>query len=206
MIRMRDRNRNYIQFYKQLEKVVVKKTTLSRLLRTTVSDNPTFPSDQLQIVYPRKFSELQGLALVFHYLPESLYWEIKLGLEDLNLNHLNRKQILELRIMFSSKDNMVKYLYLTQRYTSNEIFGNLVKNGVNSIKNLKIIERSTKVVKPVRKRGYTDKGSLRPREKWLASHDYTLTNLQNEIETKRTRLDKSVIQITNYLENWTNGE
>lgn len=124
----------------------------------------------------------------------------------MNLNHLNRKQILEIRIMFSSKDNMVKYLYLTQRYTSNEIFGNLVKNGVNSVKNLKIIKRSTKVVKPVRKRGYTDKGSLRPKEKWLPSHDYTLTNLQREIEKKRTRLDKSVIQITNYLENWTDGE
>lgn len=204
MIRMRDRNQNYIQFYKQFRKVVSRKTTLSRLLRTTVTDSPTFPSDQLTIVYPRSFREIRGLVIVHYFFPESLKWEVKMGLEELNLNHLNKKQILEIRIMLSSEWNMIKYLYLTDRYTSNEIFGNLVKDAYQAAENLKAFPVSTKVERPVRKRGYSDKGSLRPKEKWLPTHDYSLTAIQNEIEKKHTQLDKVSYHLINYLENWTN--
>lgn len=201
---MRDRNQNYIQFCKQFRKEVSRKTTLSRSLRTTVTDNTTFPSDLLRIVYPRKFREIRGLVIVHYYLPEILMWEVKMGLEDLNLNHLNEKQILEIRILLSSERNMIKYLYLTDRYTSHEIFGNLVKDSYQAAKNLKAFPVSTKVRRTLRKRGYSDKGSLRPRERWLPTHDYSLTALQNEIEKKRTKLDKVSYRLINYLENWTN--
>jgi len=204
MIRMRDKNQNYIQFYKQFRKVVCRKTKLSRLLRTTVTVSPTFPSDQLKIVYPRKFREIRGLVIVHYFFPESLMWEVKMGLEVLNLNHLNKKQILEIRIMLSSERNMIKYLFLTNRYTSHEIFGNIVKDSYQAAENLKAFPVNTKVKRPVRKRGYSDKGSLRPRERWLPTHDFSLTAKQNEIEEKRTKLDKVSYRLINYLENWTN--
>lgn len=197
---MRDKNLSFIQFCQQVEKFVERKLQLPELLRTTVIDSPTFP-DQFTIVYPRKFKDLQGLTLIHWWLPEKLMWEIHLGLWELSLNHLNEKQKIEIKLMLSSREICLKYLYKTERYTSHEIFGNLLMSGVKTMKYLRLFKRSTKVKRVQRKRGYDDKGSLRPTEKWLPDFDFTLTALQNEKEKINTRRYKIINRLKEYLEN-----
>lgn len=200
MIRMRDKNLNFIQFEKQVEDFLYRKFLLPELLRTAVVITPTF-LEQYFIVYPRKFKEIQGLIVISYYCPESLKWRIWLDLNEMSFSHLNEKQRIEIQILLSSKENMLKYLFLTNRYTSHEIFGNILGEGLKTLKFLRIYRRSTKIVYRLRKRGYDDKGSLRPKEKWLPDSDYTFTNLQNEKE-KRSQLRQSVINaILTSLEN-----
>lgn len=200
MIRMRDKNLNYIQFYKQVEKFVVGKLQLPRMLRTAVINSPTFP-ENLTIRYPRKFSDLQSVVILHWFFPENLMWRTHLDLEDLTLSQFNEKQKLEIKILLSSKENCIKYLYRTKRYSSHEIFGNIINRGFSIVVNMKIIPKSLKVKETQRKRGYDDKGSLRPKDKWLPTYDLTLTVLQNEKEKKITRQRKSIQRITRILEN-----
>jgi len=197
---MRDKNLNFIQFEKQVEDFLYRKLLLPELLRTAVVITPTF-LEQYFIVYPRKFKEIQGLIVISYYCPEPLKWRIWLDLNEMSFSHLNEKQRIEIQILLSSKENMLKYLFLTNRYTSHEIFGNILGEGLKTLKFLRIYRRSTKIVYRLRKRGYDDKGSLRPKEKWLPDSDYTFTDLQNEKE-KRSQLRQSVINaILTSLEN-----
>jgi len=67
---------------------------------------------------------------------------------------------------------------------------------VSYLKDKKVMKRiqlltRVKIVKPhspkypIRRRGYKDKGGLRPAERWLPSHDYSLTELQQKVEKDR---------------------
>jgi beta-galactosidase beta subunit len=62
------------------------------------------------------------------------------------------------------------------------------------------VKKSTKVVRPQRRRGYNDKGSLRPTEKWLESFDYSFTEEQNNKEKTLKLHKKTLTRLTKYLE------
>lgn len=199
MIRMRDKNLSYIQFLEQFRQQNEEKSSyLSKMLRTAVVDNPTFPEEYF-LRLPRDYSNTRNLAVCHYYLPEKLKWEIFLNLSDSKFSHFNSKQRIELKIILSSKENCEKYFYLSDRYSSHEVFGNILGQ-IPKIP-IKIIKRNLKVKYPKRKRGYHDKGSLRPRDKWLETSDWSLTELQNEKERKLYLQNKSINRILSYLRN-----
>jgi len=195
---MRDKNLSFIQFCNEVDSFLNRKLLLPRLLRTTVINSPTFP-DTLYIRYPRKYRDLMGLVAVHWYLPDNLKWEIHLGIWSMTLSHFNEKQKVELNLMIQSKEMTLKYLYLTRKYSSNEIFGNILGTGLKVLKDLTILPCCTKVQKAIRKRGYDDKGSLRPEVKWLPTHDYYFTLEQNEKEKNITKRNKLIDRLTKII-------
>lgn len=185
MIRMRDKNLTYQKFNIQLEKIGEKGLpSLHRFLRERVVVTPTL-LEEFYLVYPKDFRLLRALSIVQWYLPEEFHYRIWLDLTDMTFSHLNDKQNLELRILLTSKEICQKYLYETNRYTGNEIFGNILNNDLRDLeKILKVKKRSTKIRKTQRRRGYNDHGSRKPSEKWLPSSDFTFTEYHLRKERK----------------------
>jgi hypothetical protein len=97
---------------------------------------------------------------------------------------------------------MLKFLYLTQEFSSHEIFGNIVREGLWSLRFLPVYRRNLEVRKPKRKRGYDDKGSQRPKDKWLPTFDFSFTEVQNEKEKKSDLRQTTLLRILKYLENY----
>lgn len=198
MIRMRDKNQNYIQFSEQIESFLVKKTYTIEVLRRAVIDSPTFLRDYTVSIKGNKLISLRGLAVISYYVPETLGWKIREILEEKS-KKLNFKDQLRLQCLLISKESCLVYLFETQEFSSHEIFGNLLREGLQELQRLKIYIPRYQLVKAQRKRGYDDKGSLRPSDRWLPSHDYSLTALQNEIEKKHNLHNRIKIYLESYL-------
>lgn len=196
---MRDKNLNYQMFHIQFKKNLLDKLQSNRFLRSAVAITPTFLESQ-DIIYPRKFRLLRALAILQWYLPDTLHWRILLDLLEMKLSFLNEKQILEIEILSSSETNMLKFLYETRRYTSHEIFGNILQDCLECLESLKLIPRSRKVSKTQRKRGYDDKGTRKPDWKWLPSSDFLWTEEQNRQERKLDLHTKTLNRILLTLE------
>lgn len=195
---MRDKNQNYIQFSDQIASFLKKKTQTIEILRRAVIDTPTFLEDYEIIVRNNKLISLRGLAVLSYYVPEILGWKIREVLEK-KLYKLNSKDQLRLSSLLINKESMLVFLYETQEFSSNEIFGNLLREGLLELKRLKIYRPTYKIKRPQRKRGYDDKGSLRSSDRWLPSEDYELTELQNEIEKKSDLHLRTKLKLESYL-------
>lgn len=197
MIRMRDKNhKNFIEFEEQVRRFIGRNFQESLFLKNPVVDSPTFLEDYT-IIYPRKYSELENLILLHWFLPETLMWRINLDLSERNYNNFNEKQQIILRILLSSRRNCLLYFFETERFSSHEFWGKLGQVCKTQLRNIPI---DKKVVKPKRKRGYDDKGSSRPKEKWLPSYDYSLTELQNQKEYDQYLTERKITRILNYFE------
>jgi hypothetical protein len=129
-------------------------------------------------------------------------------LEEQSFSFLNDKQKIELTILLSSKENMIKYLYLTRRYSGNEIFGNILGNDLKDLSKKFVVSRKfyPKPRKKIFRRGPKDKGSRRVislgphfeedlrRDVWI--------QLENQILIeKRNYLHKVTNRIIKVLEN-----
>jgi hypothetical protein len=202
---MRDMNLTYLifknQFRQQLNRKLSKCGTENiEILRDAVIDNPTFLRD-FEIVLPRKFHQIRGLCLIWDSLPEILRFEIYLQLEE-RISSFEFKKQLELKSLIEPEIRE-KFLYLTERYSSHQIFGNLIFDAIESLKFVKIKRKSTKVKKPQRKRGYDDKGTLRSFDiwshRWKPSFDWSLTELQNKQERTRSLQEKYLNKFVNFL-------
>lgn len=68
------------------------------------------------------------------------------------------------------------------------------------------IEKPRTPRKPIRRRGYKDKGGLRPAERWLPSHDWSLTRKQQEIEKNREFYDLCVSLLLEYAGGRLSGD
>lgn len=198
---MRDKNLNSSQFCAQVENFIKRKLHLPKMPKTAVINTPTF-LEECYFKYPRKYKEIRDLVVIHHFCPENLRWRLWLDLSELSFSQLNSKQRIEILILLSSKRKMLSYLFLTQRYSSHEIFGNIFGGGLKVLRTLPCYLSSTKITKPKRKRGYDDKGSQRPKDKWLPDFDFSLTELQNQKE-KKTQLRQSIYyRILQILENY----
>lgn len=196
---MRDKNLNSIfNFERSMKNFIERKLTTIEILRTAVIDSPTFLTD-FYFDFPRKLYQIRGLCIIVHYLPDILRYRIILDLEE-RIYKFSLKEQLELKILLSSKENMIKFLFLTQKYSSHEIFGNIVNDGIKSLKVIRIRRKNLKIVKPIRKRGYDDKGSLRSSDRWLPSFDISFIERQNQIEKEKYLHQKSLDRIINFLE------
>lgn len=198
---MRDKNLSFIQFISSVENFLSEKIQSPSSLRTAVIDSPTL-LERFYWRYPRSYNEILGLVVLHHYLPETLRWRVFLDLSDMSLSQLNVKQKIVISLCLSSKENMLHYLYNTETLSSHEVFGNVFGTGILVFQHLHIRKRNISVTLPQRKRGYDDKGSLRPREKWLPNFDFSLKKLQNEKEKKLDLLQKTINRI---LQKWQNS-
>lgn len=205
MILMRDMNLTYLifkeQFEQQLNKKLSKEVTENiKILRSAVIDNPTFLRE-FEIRLPSKFYQIRGLCLIWDHLPENLQYEIFLQLEE-KIKHFDFKKQLELKSLIDP-ETRCKFLFLTRRYSSHQIFGNLIFDSIESLKFIKIRRKSTKVKKPQRKRGYDDKGTLRSYDiwchRWTPSFDWSLTELQNKQEKIQNLQEKHLFKLINFL-------
>lgn len=203
MIRMRDKNQSFIQFQKQVKEYVLGHFQISKFLTTTVVISPTFLEDY-NIIYPRKFREVLKLVILHWYLPEALLWRINLDLHEKNFNNFNRKQRIILFLCLSSKRNCLLFLYKTRMFSSNSLWGLLGE--VARLENLRIVPRTKYVCKPKRKRGYDDKGSRRPLDKWIESFDYTFTDLQLKKDYENYLTLKVINRLKDYFENLNDSE
>lgn len=199
---MRDKNLNFIKFNIQFEKELRRNLNdfSTKFFANNVLDSPTF-LENFDIIYPRNFRMIRCLCIFQWYFPEILHWRILLDLKEMKFAHLNEKQRIEIQLLLNSKETMITYLYETKRYSSFEIFGNILRNDCKELflsLNLKI--RSRKVRKIQRKRGYQDHGSRKPAEKWLETYDFSFTERMNEIEARRYHLNKLTNRLIKILE------
>jgi hypothetical protein len=97
------------------------------------------------------------------------------------------------------KNRSLALMWLAENYHERRFYGNVKETIEKLLKSLRPIPIRNRVPKRVpRKRGYQDHGTLRPRECWRETHDYTFTELQNEIEEQR----KTVEDTADLLEGW----
>lgn len=207
---MRDMNQSYLNFTEHFNKQLERKFSIImskdiKILRSAVIDNPTFFCD-FDLILPRKYKEIRGIIIILDKLPEILRYEILLCIEERILSFDFKKQV-ELRVLLDQKTKE-KYLYYTQRYTSHEIFGVLIQEAITSLLSIKLYKKNKKVKKPQRKRGYDDKGTLRSydiwQHNWKPSSDWSLNDLQNQIERQITLREKYLSRIIKFIENKLN--
>jgi hypothetical protein len=216
---MRDRNSlSYQQFNIQLEEKVLKSLKELGTKRNSFSQEQSFEfrpdtlHEELKVFYPRNFRLLRTLSIINWYLPESISFLTKLQLEEDNFHFLNEKQRIELSILISSKENMEKYLYLTERYSGNEIFGNILGNDLKELsKKYKISRiRNPFPRRKVYRRGPKDYGSRRVISQGPLFYKdlYSDLNLLKEEEMyqrKEKLIHKTISRILIVLENYKNS-
>jgi hypothetical protein len=204
---MRDRiNLNQAQFNIQLSETInsllpnyEKFLTRPVFVSPTLLDQSNFQMIEQKIRYPRDFRLLRCLSIVQWYFPEELHYRILLDLEESSFSWLKEEQKVQLSILISSKENMEKFLFETNSCTGSEIFGNYLNNDLkdlmkllNSSREIKVFDLPS-VVKPIRRRGYKDKGSRRPAHRWLAKYDFSFTEYQLQLEEEKL-LTQQLIQ------------
>jgi hypothetical protein len=170
---MRDRNHlTQTEFNIQLTKSIFQNSYFKIILKqeeyfshksSLWSSDPEIPNSSFEVRIPRDFRLLRALSISQWFFPEELHFLYYLRLEEENFNRFNRKQQIELSILLSSKENCLKYLFLTERYSSNEIFGNFLGNDLKDLRGetkILFIPQS-KARKKIFRRGPKDKGSRR---------------------------------------------
>lgn len=170
---MRDRKTLSLeQFHMQLSKRILS----SHFIKTMRREEENFshkcclwrsdtehPNSYFDVILPKNYRETRALAISLWYLPENLKFQVLLKLEERNFAHFNQKQMIEIHLLLESQEICEKYLYLTERYTDSEIFGNLLGNDLRDLeKSLKFIfVRQQRARKKVFRRGPKDKGTRR---------------------------------------------
>lgn len=176
-----------------------------RLLRTAVSASPKCPINSEEVIrIPKDFRRLRALVISQWFFEENLHWKFYLRLWELRkFPNLNEKQKMEISVLLESKEICLRYLWVSERYSGREIFGNLLGNDLrDSIKILRTKEKEPRPKKKIRHRGYRDKGSLRPIHRWLENSDWSLTKIQqqkerhSDLQTKWTKHLKDSLRIT----------
>lgn len=203
---MRDMNLTYKVFKEQLEKQSKRKFLIfsskdrNNILRTPVVNSPTFNRD-FSVLVPSRFHEVRGLCLFWEIFPEEIRFEILIELEE-KIKKFDFKKQIELKSLL---DPEIRYLFLyeTKRYSSHEIFGNFLQQGLEALFLVKLKKNTKKVKRPQRKRGYHDKGTLRCfsiwSHKWKPSSDWSLTELQNSRERNQNLQEKYTLKVINSL-------
>jgi hypothetical protein len=201
---MRDRNLpSPEQFNIQLRKVLYRLVSNDdRFSRTPVSDSPTLlNSEYWTFSYPKDFRSLRALSIVQWYLPEFLHWRIWMDLDEMNLNWLNRKQKVVIKLLLSSEINCKTYLYETQSFSSEELFGNILRTDVkDALRSTKYWRKKYRLVPIVYRRGYRDKGVRKPDHEWLPKEDYSLQEYMNDLEKERILTNNLLQRLLEILE------
>lgn len=200
---MRDRNLVFIQFCKEVEVFIRRKLkTLSEETQKASPRKSDPPFERLRFHFPsRKLIDLQGLFLISFFLPEIQGWAIRMELWE-KCRYYSKTDQLRLLPFCENLGVCLTYLYVSDQFSFHDIFGNLIERGFWLLKNSTVYSSRTKLPKElIRRRGYKDKGSLNPsglRNK-LTQFDFSLTNLQNEEETRNRTFDTCQSRLKAYL-------
>lgn len=184
----------------QLETVAQQLSSECNLLRTTIIDSPTFHEEyDSHIVLPRTLEELLFLGVIVWFLPSKEH-QLYLRLELERVSYF--KENFVLRLLLKSKSSMIMFLQDTNLWTQRSFFGNVLSKTMSQKvnRNLRFRKRNKKIRYPKRKRGYDDKGSLRLAHEWKPSSDFSLTELQQEIEEERSSQSDTAEFISGWLE------
>lgn len=197
-------DRNYVSIETQISKVIQK--SLDR--RTSVFVNPTLNLAEESydgIKFSKKYRDLFTLIILTWY---SNYFE---GFEDyvryeigIYLDKVN--QFPELNASLTSKSCLeFVILYFLSNHSTQDFFGNVLSPGqinrVLDLVRLRVIPRRIPK-RPVFRRGYKDKGSLRPETKWLPKEDWSFDEEQSRIEETRERYQNQVTLIVRASGDW----
>lgn len=166
---MRDRNLPYKQFNIQLEKTILQNFQNFETRRISFSQELSFEFRPYslhrspEIILPKDYRLLRVLSIIQWYLPENFHFLVYLKLKEQTFTWLSQKQQIEIQLFLDSKESCVTYLYLTERYTGNEIFGNILNNDLRDLySRLKVLRiYYPKPKDKVYRRGPKDKGSRR---------------------------------------------
>lgn len=143
----------------------------------------------------RKFRELEELAVLSWYIrkdDQDFGVLLRLDLEEKAISQFANKE--RLAILLSSKEEMLFYLIRTQ--SDNDFFGNLLPSILKIGENLKFLTLYPKRARAVqRHRGYRDHGSCRPETRWLPTSDWSLTEIQNQLELEKSFQSTLLTQI-----------
>lgn len=143
-----------------------------------------------RVILPKKFRELRALLIASWYLPDWLKFEILLsfqerGIFSLDVSTKGLSRSLELGLLQDSKESMLLFLekgWITKRV----LFGTILQEDLsNAFSSLRIQLQKDKIPKrKVRRKGYQDKGTWRPPDRWIERFDSTF----NEYWTKREKV------------------
>lgn len=192
---MRDKSLCIESFLSELEQLC-KSCSQSNVFRiTTVVANPNFLEEYLtDLILPRDLDDLIALAISSWYVDSPI-------VQSVIQLHLFEKRVdpdyWMLELFLASKVRCELFLVETTMYHTRDFWGNLITQSrlQRVFKNLNFVRRSNLVKETQRKRGYHDKGSMKPLHKWMPTHDWSLTQLHYELEQKRKTLDDTVLLI-----------
>jgi len=185
VVKMRDLEFDLFNFEFQIMNRLRRYAPKLNGLRSKVVNNSNFTEEYLGfLLHNLKLLEFRQLCIAQWYFPEEISFMLRLDLEEYN-NKFDEEERFINNLLLNSKTEMILFLTDTKLWHTRQFFGNIITNDMRVIENLSFRRRSKKVKEIQRKRGYHDHGSLKPKEKWLPSSDYTLTELQNQIEQKR---------------------
>jgi hypothetical protein len=130
-----------------------------------------------RIILPRRFRELRAISIASWYLPDWLKFEILLSLQERGIFSLDfqtkgLERSLELGLLQESQETMLLFLekgWITKRV----LFGTTLQEDLESaFLNLRIVPLRDKIPKrKVRRKGYQDKGTWRPPDRWIERFD-----------------------------------
>lgn len=159
---------------------------------------------------PRNFRFQRSLAICLWYCPDWLKFELILHFQltqryySLDFENKGLEHSLELLLLSSTKDNMLKYCQMEEFFSKRELFGSILRDDLDrALKELKIEEIRYRNPKPtVRRKGYKDKGSRRPDHTRIEQFDFTFTEYQNTKEEKIKLLESTFHYLKKILEAW----
>lgn len=176
--------------------------------RTSVFVSPTLRLKDKSydgVKFSKKYRDLLTLIILSWYsdyfgdFSDYVRYEIEL--------YLNKNLLFpELNASLTSKSclNFVIILFL-QQHSTNDFFGNVLNpKQINKVLDLVVL----KIIRPrqprqsVRRRGYKDKGSLRPKSSWLPTEDWSFTEEQNRIEELREQYQDQITRIVRASGDW----
>lgn len=194
----------YVSLETQISSVIQR--SLDR--RTSVFVSPTLDISNSRydgVQFSKKYRDLLTLIILTWYsdyfgdFSEYVRYEIEVYLNQVLL-------FPELNASLTSKNSLdyVILLFL-KHHSSNDFFGNVLSpqqiNRVLDLVHLRMV-RQRRPKKLVYRRGYKDKGSLRPETTWLPKKDWSFDKEQNRIEDNRQEYQNLVTLIVRASGDW----
>lgn len=197
---MRDSNNNNFQIVVSIENFLTEEThNRIGILRSHVADNPNFLSENYMVL-PYKLKSILGLVILSWWISEEIGVILREDIRDKRLKRFNLEDQFLIEAFLIGKNETIQVLNDTSLWHSRDFYGNILYEGKRCLERLRFRKNSTKVIYPKRKRGYDDHGSRVPDSKWLPKYDYSLTELQNEIEAERKSQEDTLDFLKGFLE------
>lgn len=171
---MRDSHLDPSSFCRQLERHATRLSEECTALRTAVVIDPNFQRYDSRVIIPggTTLDDLIRLAIISWYFEDQrVAVLLRLALEE-HKSRLCSEDAFLLDLLLHSKGEMLCFLLETSLWHTRDFFGNLIPTNDKGrfligkrLDRVRFLRKTTRVRHPQRKRGYDDKGSLRPSHK-----------------------------------------